>query len=357
MNPYTQGEILHHPPILLWFFSILKNSQITDNFNTNFFFSIIDLLICLQFIKINKLLNKKDGFTPFKIACLYMFNPFALLSTFSKSTYIINNLLIISTMSNIMEDKLELAIILLSFSTYLTYYSWYLLIPICMFAYKSYGLSKSFKLILFYISSLAILFGISYKLSDNSFNFINLCYLTIIKFQKITPNLGLWWYFFTEIFNFFRDFYLSVFNIYGFLFVIPLSMRFIIPKNQMNLLFVIWTIIGLTNFSKAYPVLTDYSLFYSTVVLFRQYYKYLKFTPIVSYLALFVVLLQSPTFYVVWMTLSSGNANFFYAIGLALSLLESIILSDFLWAFIQAEYYVLHPQADVNSQPCKLTQA
>lgn len=357
LNPYQQGEILHHPPILLWFFNILKNSQIADNFNTNLFFSIVDLLICLQFIQINKLLNKKNGFSSFKIACFYMFNPFSLLSTLSKSTYIINNLLIISMFTNIMNNKFELAIILLSFSAYLTYYSWYLLIPICFYNFKTFGLTRTIKLILILISSILIVFGISYKLSNNSFNFINLCYLTIIQFKKITPNLGLWWYFFTEIFDFFNNFYLSIFNIYGFIFVIPLSMRFIFASNKMNLIFVLWLIIGLTNFSKAYPILTDYSLFYSSIFLFKDYYTNLKFKPIVSYIALFVVLLQSPTFYIVWMSLSSGNANFFYAIGLALNLLQSLILSDFIWAFVQSEYYLLHPMKDTETQPPKLTQA
>lgn len=356
LNPYKQGEILHHPPILLWFFNVLKGSRITDNLSTNIFFSAIDLLICLQLIKINRMLNKKEGFSSFQIAGFYMFNPFSILSTLAKSTYIINNLLVTCMMAEVMTDNFELAVLLLSISAYLTYYSWYLLIPIAYYLYINNGFGKCLKLIMLFISAITVLLGISYKLCDDSFNFISLCYMTILRFEKITPNLGLWWYFFTEIFDFFNNFYLAVFNIYSFVFVVPLTMRFILSDRKIDLLFVIWIIVGLINFSKAYPVLADYTVFYSAMFLFKRYYHYLKFKPAVSFVALIVVLLQSPTFYIIWMSLNSGNANFFYAMGLALSLVESLFLSDFIWAYIQDEYYSTQKIPEETRHTKKLTQ-
>lgn len=357
MNPYTQGEILHHPPILLWIFNVLKNSQVEDNFSVNFLYAIIDALICLQLIKINKLLNKRDRFSSLKIASFYLFNPFTILTTLSKSTCLFNNLIIVSMLGSIMTNNYEIATILLSVSSYLVYSTWPLIIPLSYFIFKSEGAGKTVKALTAYIVSLMALFATSYYLCDNSTNFINLCYVTIIKFKKITPNLGLWWYLFTEMFQFFTNFYLAIFNIYTFIFVIPLTLRFIYSKNKLSVVFVIWMTIGLINFSKPYPVLADYSLFYSTVFLFKPIYAYLKFTPLVSYLALVIVLLQAPTFYVVWMLLYSGNANFFYAISLALGLVSMIIMSDFIWAYIQREYYMLHPDKLEDGKPLsKLTQ-
>ncbi|KAG0673424.1 hypothetical protein C6P40_002951 [Pichia californica] len=348
LNPYQQGEIIHHPPILLKFFAILKNFQIDDNFNTTIFYSILDLVICLQLIKINKLLNGNDGYSSLKIACFYMFNPFTILTSFAKSTYLINNLFVMSTFSALIKNQLDVSIILLSFSTYLTYYTWYLLVPICYWRYQNEKtVSSIIKSILLFISSITILFGISYKLSNNSFNFINLCYLTIIQLKKITPNLGLWWYFFTEIFDSFKYFYLSVFNLYSFILVLPLCTRFIVPNDKMKVMFVSWIIIGITNFAKPYPIFADYSLFYSSVFLFKPYFKYLKISPITMYAALFVVFLQSPSYYIVWMVLSSGNANFFYAVSLTLGLVSSVILSDFVWAFLKDEYYL--KQKEINN--------
>ena len=42
----------------------------------------------------------------------------------------------------------------------------------------------------------------------------------------LTPNVGLFWYFFTEAFEHFRVFFLCVFQINAFLYVLPLSVRF-----------------------------------------------------------------------------------------------------------------------------------
>lgn len=357
MNPYTQGEILHHPPILLWLFNLLKGAQVEDNFNINFLYAIIDALICLQLIKVNKLLNKNDRFSSLKIASFYLFNPFTILTTLSKSTYLFNNLIVVSMFGSIMTNNFDIAVVLLSVSSYLVYSTWPLIIPLCYYIFKTEGAGKTFKAFATYAVSLMILFAVSYYLCDYSTNFINLCYITVIKFKKITPNLGLWWYFFTEMFQFFTNFYLAIFNIYTIIFVIPLTLRFIHSKNKFSVIFVIWMSIGLINFAKAYPVLSDYSLFYSTVFLFKPIYSYLKFTPLVSYLALAIVLLQAPIFYVVWMLLYSGNANFFYAISLALGIVSMIIMSDFVWAYVQREYYMLHPeQCDENELFPKLTQ-
>ncbi|GME73165.1 unnamed protein product [Ambrosiozyma monospora] len=188
-----------------------------------------------------------------------------------------------------------------------------------------------------------------YKISSNSFNFIKLNYTSIIQFKKITPNLGIWWYFFTEIFEFFNNFYLMVFNLYSFIFIIPLTIKF-----ADDTTFTIWMCIGFIIFSKQYPVIADITLFYSLLIIFKKYFSKLKFSPIVSYMSLFIILLLLPIFYRVWMISNSGNANFFYAIGLVLSLIEIIIMSDFIWSKIQVNWY-LENSVDLKKN-VKLTQ-
>ena len=49
------------------------------------------------------------------------------------------------------------------------------------------------------------------------------CSLTV---QDLTPNVGLFWYFFTEVFEHFRLFFLCVFQINAFIYTLPLSIRF-----------------------------------------------------------------------------------------------------------------------------------
>ena len=43
--------------------------------------------------------------------------------------------------------------------------------------------------------------------------------------DDLSPNMGLWWYFFAEIFDHFRAFFLFVFHIQPLLLLVPLTLR------------------------------------------------------------------------------------------------------------------------------------
>lgn len=42
----------------------------------------------------------------------------------------------------------------------------------------------------------------------------------------LTPNLGLWWYFFMEMFDHFRDFFLLTFNVHVASYVLPFTIKY-----------------------------------------------------------------------------------------------------------------------------------
>lgn len=338
MNPYTSnGQILHHPPLVLALFNLIKDSPVEDNLSVNVFYALVDALICVQLIKLNR--KFKTDFKSYQIALFYMFNPMSMVATLAKSTYLLNNLMVVSFLGLIMEQNWNLVMVLLAVSSYLSYYPWYLTFPVCYYALlESKGIFKPLKLAFIFAVTLGTLFVISFKITGDSWNFLNLCYGSIIKFEKITPNIGLWWYFFTEIFEFFSSFYIGLFNIYTFIFTIPLSIRFIEKSDVKSLVFTIWCIIAFFTFGKGYPCLADYSLVYSLTIVFQALFSQLKFSLLVINIALMVVMGLSPLFYFVWMAFNSGNANFFYAIGLSLNVLQMLILSDFIWAKIKIEY-------------------
>lgn len=360
MNPYTdQGQILHHPPLVLYIINWIKMSPTQDNLMTNIFYALVDSFIGIQLIKLNNKFN--TGFKSYQIALFYVFNPMTIVSTLAKSTYLLNNLIIITLLNAIYSKKFNFSMILLAISTYLAYYSWYLTIPVVYFIYlESKSIIKPIKSILIFVLTLATLLFTSFKIT-NSWTFINLCYGSIIKFEKITPNIGLWWYFFTEIFEFFSSFYIGLFNIYTFIFTIPLTIRFIDSNDVSSVIFTIWTIIAFTTFGKGYPCLADYSLVYTIIIVFKKLFSQLKFSLIVIYVSLMVVMFLSPIFYFVWMAFNSGNANFFYAIGLSLNVLQMLILSDFIWAKIKFEYFengtiALDENEKLSNSNIKLTQ-
>lgn len=363
MNPYREGEIVHHPPLILELFKYIKTDQ-----QANVFFALIDTLFGLQLLNLNKRLSLTDikhgYFANYIVAAFYAFNPLAIFSVFSKSTGVIGNFVFLIALNAFVSNPTGFACMgFLAISTYLNYYSWYFLVPIFAYNWKQTSkLGKSAPLeiakeFLMFIGVLSILLGISFNLSANSFSYMELVYGTIIKLRKITPNLGLWWYFFTEIFDFFNNFFLGIFNLYTFIFFVPVTIRFIVPSTSTitDALFAIWSEIGILNFSKAYPTIADLNLYFSMILLFKPLYKKLRFPPAVLTLAMFTILLLLPVFYYVWMGANSGNANFFYAIGLTHSLIEIMMVTDFFWSKIQLEYYT-EKGVDPDEKKLKLTQ-
>lgn len=122
-----------------------------------------------------------------------------------------------------------------------------------------------------------------------------------LTLPDLTPNTGLWWYFFTEMFDHFRPFFLMVFSVtYSFLLFTPavfltiitrsisLSTSHLSASNSSNYpifnswfssekirydpLYAAFLLIGVLGIFKAYPTLSDPGLFLSMIVLFPEIY-------------------------------------------------------------------------------------
>lgn len=75
-----------------------------------------------------------------------------------------------------------------------------------------------------FITTTAFLFLLS-RLLLPSWQFIPSVYLTPLQLPDLTPNPGLWWYFFIEMFDAFRSFFLGVFWLHMFSYSIPFCLR------------------------------------------------------------------------------------------------------------------------------------
>lgn len=81
----------------------------------------------------------------------------------------------------------------------------------------------------------------------------------------LSPNIGLWWYFFIEIFDHFRDFFLLSFNVHAASYALPLAIKY-----RQDPLFAVTTLAGLTAMLKSYPTLGDAAIFMSLLSLHRE---------------------------------------------------------------------------------------
>jgi len=149
-----------------------------------------------------------------------------------------------------------------------------------------------------------------------------------VSLPDLTPNVGLWWYFFTEMFDQFRPFFLVVFSVNMLIYVAPISIKF-----QHDPLFAAFILIGIVGMFKPYPTLADSGVFLSMISLFPEIYPYLG-TPLVTGLLHLHASLLLPLFNRLWLADGTGNANFFYASTLLFALANGFAITDCIWAGI-----------------------
>ena len=95
-----------------------------------------------------------------------------------------------------------------------------------------------------------------------------MCPFCSLSVPDQSPNLGLFWYFFTETFEHFRVFFLCIFQINAFIYVLPLTIRFryanpvTIKLKRTSLysnhpVFLSYILLSLMALFKSYPVIGD----------------------------------------------------------------------------------------------------
>jgi GPI-anchor transamidase subunit U len=106
----------------------------------------------------------------------------------------------------------------LALSSYLSLYPILLILPLILFSHDQQPTIKPKTIVQTstialstFISAFAGLICLSYLLTGGSWEFISSTYGVQLLLPDLTPNVGLWWYFFIEMFDSFREFFLGVF--------------------------------------------------------------------------------------------------------------------------------------------------
>lgn len=162
---------------------------------------------------------------------------------------------------------------------------------------------------------------------EHGWTWIEQVYGSVVLCTDLTPNLGLWWYFFMEIFDHFRDFFLLTFNVHLACYVLPFSIKY-----RQDPLFGITLMTGVIAIFKSYPTLGDHSLFLGLLSLHSQIFEYMRY-PLVTALTYAYCTCLSPAFHHLWLKAGSANANFFFAITLVWALGGGMLVLDAMWAW------------------------
>jgi GPI-anchor transamidase subunit U len=234
----------------------------------------------------------------------------------------------------------------ISFASYLSMYPVLLLPPLLLLCYDRQPPSKTVSSPVAFVGrclpvvlgTTAVLFAMSYLISGASWEFLWSTYGIQLTLTDLTPNVGLWWYFFIEMFDSFRSFFLAVFWLHLSSYVGGLSIRI-----RTQPLVVLALLTGIFSIFKPYPSIADISLFLGMVPLFRHLFPLMRYSFVTAATIMYATFL-GPAFYHLWIYAGSGNANFFYAITLVWSLGQSLLVSDMTFAVLRDEWEVERPE-------------
>lgn len=358
VDPYS-GDLLHETPLSLQIYKVLLNlfSERTD-----LMFITLDvltgLLLYLMALKYRRDLYKEEkenehlfaeDASEYKISAgdasksasyvllAFLFNPFTLLNCIGCSTTVFHNFLLANMLFALVHNMSLVCAVALALCASISFYPLMLIVPTSLyFIHKS---RSTLKTICFVCSFLFSLGSILYYCSNfgTDLSFFRNVYGCILSVPDLQPNIGLFWYFFTEMFDHFRDLFIYAFQInVSLLYLVPLSIKF---KKYPFLLTV--SIIFIHAIFKSYPSVGDVGFVFSLLPCFLHLFSFSQ----QSFLVGVILLISSslaPIWWYLWIYCNSANANFYFGATLAFAIAQIFLLTDILFAHVKREFILVH---------------
>lgn len=166
----------------------------------------------------------------------------------------------------------------------------------------------------------------SWKFLDSTVGFIN-------NHRDLQPNIGLFWYFFMEMFDHFRLLFLYTFQMNAtVLYLLPLAFKL---RNTPMLLLTILT--GLTAVFRSYPCVGDVAFYMALIPMWRPLSKFMSHNFIVAGTFL-VTSVLAPVVWHLWIYSSSANANFYFGVTLVFATAQIFLITDLFFANIKRQF-------------------
>eukprot|EP00080_Pristionchus_pacificus_P015644 PDM75664.1 hypothetical protein PRIPAC_43800 [Pristionchus pacificus] len=257
----------------------------------------------------------------------YLLNPISIATCASLSLSVILIFLLSLFTTAFLYQKWFVASFVLSISTQFSLYPIVLLAPLIN---RMEG-RRMITVIVFLLSLSALTF-INFMLGGISWKFVEHTYLFNVSVEDLTPNVGIFWYFFTEIFNHFYDFFLILFQLNIFVYVVPLALT-LRNASFLNLL-VSFALIAVF---VPYPSLSDATVFFALLPLIdEKYWKGMRHLLVESCTILACIILM-PIMWHLWIVSGSGNANFYFGVTLFYNVALIRMAIDLVYSYVKTD--------------------
>ena len=372
------GDLVHEMPIMLHFYQLLVDTFRQEN--AKYIFVLVDALNALLLYKIatlvidylhaiealntslgkyKQLLAEDETLQSFLISphtfnkhfwslftlAVYLFNPFGWASCVAMSSVVIHNCLLLAWLYFLLKGRVLLAFSFLAVHSNITVYSLVLVFASISFLRQKFNyldkqgkdkvkfsLPEVLAYLTLFLALVGLVFGLNLWLEDFRTRFIECTYLFIMRTPELMPNLGLFWYFLTEMFDHFLLFFTIVFQFNVFIYAVPLTIR-LRDDPVVN----IFLQIGFLAVLKSYPSVGDTGFYISMLPMFAYLFPLMRNVLVYSCMLLASSVLAPIMFYL-WLGSGGGNANFYFAITLVNSVGQIFLLVDVLYANVKREF-------------------
>jgi len=178
--------------------------------------------------------------------------------------------------------------------------------------------------------SYSTLFALNFSLVNNSRNLFESVIGFFLKVPDLTPNVGLFWYFFIQVFDHYRSLFICTFQLNTVIHVIPIST--LLRKSP----FLLWLILLIqVSIFSSYPSYAEAALYLPMIIAFVDLHKYFRYVLLIgsTLVATFVL---TPIMWHIWIIDGSGNANFYFAIVWIFNLAQVFMSMDLIGGYLRA---------------------
>eukprot|EP01105_Mastigella_eilhardi_P025891 TRINITY_DN721_c0_g1_i1.p1 TRINITY_DN721_c0_g1~~TRINITY_DN721_c0_g1_i1.p1 ORF type:complete len:444 (-),score=116.35 TRINITY_DN721_c0_g1_i1:908-2239(-) len=354
------GGVNHQPPLVLLALHPLLEDTLRE-FKVSILFATLDLLIALMLYRIARWhqrrtlavtgprfshdLLAKPAF-PATVAALYLLSPFAVITCAGLSIGVLSNFFTVAAFfCATVQALFPLAVLCLAVATYCSIYPvvFFPTLLVILLHRKQSALLRAIFFVFEFAACLAWLLVLSF-ISCGSWDFVDAVYRFTVTVQELTPNIGLFWYFFIEIFEHFNTFFIFVFQAHIFVYIVPLAIRFWRYPMLMW-----WTLAAFLAIFVPYPSVADLTLHLAILPLVWHQVKGNRYSMamVVMLLSFFLLL---PILWCMWITYGSGNANFYYALNLVYCALHLLFIADCLAVTVKQDYLAKHAEPVSDSK-------
>ncbi|KAI0822014.1 PIG-U-domain-containing protein [Trametes gibbosa] len=334
IDPYSGGFFRHSPLLLSLFSTVLPLTRYTSPL----LWTAVDSVAAWTLVRIWRLrTGAKHTSRDTQIASLYLLNPYILLPSLAFSTSSMENMLCLLAIMFACRGRASASLFALASLVHLSLPSILLAAPLILLnisrPVSRLALPRPFDIplrktlpLITELFGYAALLTLASTIVCGNWLWVEKTWGASLTLPDLSPNPGLWWYFFTEMFDHFRPFFLMVFSVHLLIYIAPICIKF-----QHDFLFATFLLVGVLAVFKPYPTLSDPGLFLSMFSIFPEIYPYLRH-PIVTALIHLHASLLLPLFNSLWLRQGTGNANFFYASTLVFGMGNGAALMDAIWA-------------------------